>query len=165
MTDCNAATLSDILWTIWPRIVGHYLICILTYVGEKLVASSEIAKLIQQVFKVEYRAGLWNQDLEYQLIWNCHTSAARNPQTTYGAPTWSWVSVDGGIHLSQHRKEEDWWKRVVVIRDCHIETQIGDTTIGIVNGYLRQSGWLITMQMDRAHERERHWELFTNGAW
>lgn len=73
--------------------------------------------------------------------------------------------MDGGIGLSEFRKEDSTWKRVVIIRDCHIETQTEDNTVDILNGFLRLSGWLITMRMRKEPGREDHWEVFANGAW
>jgi hypothetical protein len=164
--DGNAAVaLHDMIWYAWPQIVGYYSICGLTYASDKLVAISGVAKLIQQAFKVDYLAGLWGHDLEAQLLWAGDTSEPRYPPRRYRAPTWSWASMDGGIGLSWYGREGSRWKRLASIRDCQIETQTEDATVGLVSGFLRLSGWLITMQLRRIDGRDRHWNVFANGAW
>lgn len=98
LTDSNAVAMSEIIWDIWPLIVGHFSLCGLTSANEKLFALSRMTKLIQQVFKIDYCAGFWKQDLEDQLFWTClGFSGPRYPPATYRAPTWSWASVDGPL--------------------------------------------------------------------
>ncbi|EAQ91953.1 hypothetical protein CHGG_00188 [Chaetomium globosum CBS 148.51] len=161
----GAVALHDMMWYAWPQIVQYYSICGLTYASDKLVAISGCAKLIQQAFKVDYRAGLWDHDLEDQLLWAGNTSEPRYPPCAYRAPTWSWASMDGGIAWSWHGREGSRWKRVASTRDCHIETRTEDATVGIVSGFLRLSGWLITLQLSRIDRQGRHWNVFANGAW
>ncbi|KAH6856622.1 heterokaryon incompatibility protein-domain-containing protein [Chaetomium sp. MPI-CAGE-AT-0009] len=168
VTNGNGVTLSDLLWDLWPKLVGYYSLCSLTYASDKLAALSGIAKVIQQVFKMDYRAGLWDHELEDQLLWvglGDPTLEPRYPPPTYRAPTWSWASMDGPIGLSWHRKEGERWRRVVTIQDCHIEAQTEDSTIGIVNGFLRLSGWLITIRLRKDPAGERRWDVFANGVW
>ena len=165
LTDDNSVTLHEVLWRVWPEVIAYYSFCGLTYMSDKLAAISGIAKLVRHSFGVEYCAGLWNQDLEYQLLWTGRTSGPRYPPSTYRAPTWSWASMDGGVKLRGYGRGSGGQKLVAAICDCHIETQTGDNTVGIIEGFLRLSGSLVTMKFCPDPETRDYWHAYINGKW
>jgi hypothetical protein len=61
--------------------------------SDKLVALSAVASRIQAVFGGTYLAGLWKGDLLRELLWHCQRSGPED----FKAPSWSWVSVSGGL--------------------------------------------------------------------
>lgn len=77
----------------WELAVRMYTRVKLTFPSDKLVAISGIAKHIYDLWddpQVQYYAGLWSYQLEWQLLWHGGPHVAE-----YRAPSWSWASVDG----------------------------------------------------------------------
>ncbi|KAE8442698.1 hypothetical protein EG329_002943 [Mollisiaceae sp. DMI_Dod_QoI] len=86
----------------WVGIVHVYSKSNLTRETDRLAAISGIARKMQGFLGDDYLAGMWRQNLEYQLIWSINPiemtrnklpPSTRSPQ--YIAPTWSWASVNG----------------------------------------------------------------------
>jgi hypothetical protein len=82
----------------WPTIIEDYSLRKLTFSGDKLTALSALASEFAQSTKVRYLAGLWDERLDLQLLWQL---ADRNVLGTrpkpYRAPSWSWAAVDSRI--------------------------------------------------------------------
>lgn len=98
----------------WNNIVGWYSHCSLTYPSDKLVALSGIAAHLHQSAPEHYGsylAGLWSSGLPYDLLWEVTPRKSLKDSwltqeleivrraSTYRAPSWSWVSVEGHIQL------------------------------------------------------------------
>lgn len=81
----------------WRRIVQKYTECDpLTKDNDKLVAISGLANFFSQRLG-NYYAGLWEDMLPFDLLWDLgSTGQIRRPEA-YRAPTWSWASLDGKI--------------------------------------------------------------------
>lgn len=102
----------------------------LTYWDDKLVAIAGLAKVMwQQHPKMRYVAGHWQEALPSSLLWYCETPGRRI--TPYVAPSWSWASIQGRIHMKNERaKMQDYAIRCEVT-DCWVETS-GDDQFGRV---------------------------------
>ena len=153
--------------TLWEHTVGFFTKRSLTFPSDKLVAISGLAKLCQEAFHADYVAGLWRHNLELQLIWfttSC-CQQTRYPPQTYRAPTWSWASIDVAVNGLGDTTE---WEPVIRVHDCHIQTRTEDTTVDILDGYLRLSGCLITVKIP-TDEDEPDFQLgsriFVNNKW
>ncbi|KAF9871869.1 hypothetical protein CkaCkLH20_10501 [Colletotrichum karsti] len=83
---------------LWDDIVSRYSPCGLTFATDKLVALSGLALRMHQFMKCRYLAGLWEDHLSYQLLWEGHNDVQplRKPEV-YVAPSWSWASVNGAV--------------------------------------------------------------------
>ncbi len=92
--------------SMWPWIVERYSTCKLTYARDKLVAISGLARHIQKQNKDQYVAGMWRTELESSLCWSSPKLSQHLEGNLYGAPTWSWASMDGEIRFSSHLKEK-----------------------------------------------------------
>lgn len=60
---------------------------------------------------LSYRAGLWVQDLPYNLAWNLDRSFQANvphKRPKFRAPSWSWASVDDKIYHWRAIRTEEW---------------------------------------------------------
>jgi hypothetical protein len=82
----------------WIGIVSTYSGCSLTYSKDKLVAISGIAKFMRTSMGCRYLAGLWDRDLEHQLLWEVVRNRPKAKDTTR-APSWSWASIDAYVRL------------------------------------------------------------------
>lgn len=68
----------------------------LTEPSDKLPAISGVAQEFKKTIKSRYYAGMWEDCLLSQLLWEVVYPVKRSD--SYRAPTWSWASVDGEIH-------------------------------------------------------------------
>ncbi|PMD31521.1 HET-domain-containing protein, partial [Hyaloscypha variabilis F] len=85
---------------LWNLIVQQYTGMALTFGSDKLLALSGIAKYLQSILGGTYLAGLWKEDILFQLSWCTADVPGLNPRLSeYRAPTWSWASMDGLIHI------------------------------------------------------------------
>ncbi|KAF4632764.1 hypothetical protein G7Y89_g5364 [Cudoniella acicularis] len=81
---------------LWFGLVEAYSECQLTQETDKLVALSGIAQRVQEWTGWAYLAGLWKENLLYDLLWRLKGTPTHR-KSTYIAPTWSWASVEGKI--------------------------------------------------------------------
>ena len=125
---------------VWNDIVQHYTKCSLTMSKDKLVAISGIAKRLQPLFKTEYLAGLWRDDLLRQLLWHVdfhqgnrrYLAGEKRPE--YRAPSWSWASIDAPIGHSDIRPEI---VHMATITEAHVTPVTEDATGQVADGYVR----------------------------
>lgn len=81
------------------RILTPYSRRVLTKPTDKLVALTAVASRLQSEFGSTYLAGLWKDDLIFELLWYVerrpghHQGHVPIRQESSYAPTWSWVSV------------------------------------------------------------------------
>lgn len=139
----------------WYGLVQTYGGRELTYPADKLPAMSGIAKVFRDQFQDEYMAGLWRSDIHRGLLWHTLNMFAK-VATEYGAPSWSWASIDGPIYQVHDRfrglnedgdweggdwEDGDWkdgsWKDVANILD-HCVQLVGDNPFGRV-----RAGWIM----------------------
>lgn len=120
----------------------------LTFVKDRLVAISGVAKWVSEQTADVYLAGLWERDLPKQLLWfrkrrsnTDDADAKEDPQTDvtnpteYLAPSWSWGSVYTSI---QFPEEDDAIDVRVDIVHCYTIPLDHENPFGqIVGGELR----------------------------
>jgi hypothetical protein len=84
-------------WWAWVSTYTHRS---LTNPNDRTVAILGLAQYLSRLShddsKPRYLAGLWEQDLVKSLLWYVRLGADTHPLVTR-APTWSWLSVQGGI--------------------------------------------------------------------
>ena len=134
-----------ILQTFWSPIVELYSTGALTKFSDKCFALSGIANEVQSLFGGTYIAGLWRENFEAQLLWyispsgnSVPTAASYKRPTTYVAPSWSWLSVDGSIRL------ELWEIAHIFLDILNIETALSNNNpFGTIkSGRIQARGWL-----------------------
>ncbi|CZR69604.1 uncharacterized protein PAC_19504 [Phialocephala subalpina] len=86
---------------IWNFMVQAYSMTRLTYPEDKLPAIAGVAQRIAGVLQDDYAAGLFRKSLPNSLLW-WSTNAKR--ACDYRAPSWSWASMDGQIHMYDNRQ-------------------------------------------------------------
>lgn len=81
----------------WDSVVKTYSKSRLTYVSDKLIAISALARQVSKSTSDSnvYLAGLWRNRLIDQLLWFPATLTSRSLE--YRAPSWSWVCIDGPV--------------------------------------------------------------------
>ncbi|KAF7920981.1 hypothetical protein EAE99_007833 [Botrytis elliptica] len=83
----------------WNKIVMDYSGRHLTYEADRLIALAGIAAKIQQKTKDEYVAGMWCNNLIWQLCWDVSRHYVGRRSSPRRAPTWSWASVAAPITI------------------------------------------------------------------
>lgn len=64
----------------------------ISFTADRLPAFSGMAKLFQDELQATYVCGIWKEDIHRGLLWR---STHMGFFTTYRAPSWSWVAVEG----------------------------------------------------------------------
>ncbi|TQV94699.1 HET domain-containing protein [Cordyceps javanica] len=82
----------------WHKLVENYSNRSLSLNSDKLPAISGIAEVVQQKTRSRYVAGLWEDNIDLDLLWHKtgdlpESAEGHDPQ----APSFSWASVDGEI--------------------------------------------------------------------
>lgn len=90
----------------WSKVVKAYSACSVTVVNDKLMAIAGLAKVFRAKVKCEYVAGMWRDDLGWALRWHTTYSSSGTELFKYSkrsrvhlAPSWSWSSMDGFVHI------------------------------------------------------------------
>jgi Heterokaryon incompatibility protein (HET) len=145
---------SDKLYALdyWAGMWSSYNRMKLTHEDDKLIAISGLARELNTLLQDDYLAGLWRQNLEYQLLWkvklplqgNRRIKASRRPNI-YRAPSWSWASVDAELWEPITRVTAPPNKILIPIKvlDAKVNPRDGDVFGRIKDGYLRVRGPLL----------------------
>ncbi|KAI0468962.1 HET-domain-containing protein [Xylaria cf. heliscus] len=96
-------TTAEEMYREWHSTVAAYTVRALKYSSDKLPAIAGIAKVVQELTKSVYIAGLWKDNLIHDLTWEvpelrnieAQSSVAASP--TYFGPTFSWISVNRDV--------------------------------------------------------------------
>ncbi|SMY21948.1 unnamed protein product [Zymoseptoria tritici ST99CH_1A5] len=86
----------------WRMLVKSYTSRQLTFPSDKLVAISGIAAKSPQASRgARYLAGLWDESLLLDLLWQPMPGASKEPlaydAAEQAAPSWSWASINRGV--------------------------------------------------------------------
>ena len=121
----------------------------LTKFSDKCLAISGIAEKAQSLCRGTYIAGLWREDFEAQLLWTINDNLYENDDpevrltapykrpTTYVAPSWSWLSVDGAVLFSMRTRNI-----LLDIIDIKLELSDNNSSGMIKGGWIKARGWL-----------------------
>lgn len=81
---------------IWQHILKDYTTLALTKESDRLPALSGLANFLSQRFETRYLAGLWEDNLAVELLWQRERSTTQGLcswNTTSNMPSWSWASI------------------------------------------------------------------------
>ncbi|KAL6248595.1 hypothetical protein RBB50_004850 [Rhinocladiella similis] len=153
------------LHEIWTTIVNAYSRASLTYPDkDKLIAISGIARILGMSAD-QYLAGLWKNGLVEQLLWVVATEAEPGAVRTseYRAPSWSWASIDGEVHLETptlQRLQE----AMVEVLDADTTPLVRDDRFGLIeSGTIRLKGILAHAQVSEQTVTINTRSAFING--
>jgi hypothetical protein len=79
----------------WYEIIDRYSARVLTRESDRLIAIAGIASFIERRSGRMFVAGVWEETLIPNLLWNVKSTAQPRPSSS--APTWSWASVGRGV--------------------------------------------------------------------
>jgi hypothetical protein len=125
----------------WAMLVTNYSRTSLTLPQDKLVAMSAISRRVCTLRNFrpgDYLAGLWRQDLPWQLLWFVIAPwETELRQPTYIAPSWSWASlVTGGVLWTIVERGDI----VAELVDVSVSLKTTDPFGELTSGYIRLRG-------------------------
>ncbi|KAL8945667.1 MAG: hypothetical protein Q9222_007825 [Ikaeria aurantiellina] len=83
----------------WWRLVELYSGNDLTYISDRWLAIAGLSNLFKIVSQTASIYGLWRVNLRRDVLW--YTSHPGGRRLDNGAPTWSWISIDGKVRNPQ----------------------------------------------------------------
>ena len=93
----------------WRILVAEFTRRSLTAPEDKLRAIAGLAEEYAYLMNDIYKAGLWMSEIITELLWrrNSFTNAGklRPRPRNYRAPSWSWASMDGEVHIRKQNVE------------------------------------------------------------
>ncbi|KAI0134340.1 hypothetical protein BJ170DRAFT_195438 [Xylariales sp. AK1849] len=98
------AMMEGLFFSAWGDLINEYSVLDLTYENDRLPAMQGIATILGNVVGCRYFAGVWERNLADGLMWE----PVDYPVILTGqqsVPTWSWVSVMGGISAGGHEPD------------------------------------------------------------
>ncbi|CAI6332914.1 unnamed protein product [Periconia digitata] len=152
----------------WSNISRAYTASNLTFRGDKLIALSAVAKVMRDILRDDYVAGMWRRHLERELVW-CIRIPAEPRTNVYRAPSWSWAAVDSEI--TPGKVDAISINMLFEVVDLHLDYSTDDSTNLIHGGWLRLRGVLKQLILNRPESystrRPRwasQWEMVVNGV-
>jgi hypothetical protein len=99
----RVSMMDDPSQTVWRTIKEGYNDKNLTFHTDKVIALGGLAREIQRVSHDTFIAGFWRRNLLQELMWLCpytdtNDIIGRQRPTSYQAPSWSWLSINVGVH-------------------------------------------------------------------
>ncbi|KAF2194132.1 hypothetical protein K469DRAFT_689181 [Zopfia rhizophila CBS 207.26] len=89
----------------WWKLVGEYNACSLTFATDKWPAISGLATEVEIDRGQRLVHGLWAHNLTDELLWTI--SMPKKKSLDIGAPSWSWLSIDGRVHRRRYNYNID----------------------------------------------------------
>ena len=90
----------------WYSILEAYSAAGLTKDTDRLIAFAGVASHFQALGCGTYLAGLWEDSLAFELLWQVRSFYQGRRPSTYCAPSWLWASVSGTVNMERHRDAE-----------------------------------------------------------
>ena len=142
------------MYNAWQNLVIEYSSKGMTKPDDILVAVSSLADIVRVCTQDVYLAGLWKQNLLYDLMWQ--TDESRSRSENYTAPSWSWASTHGSggesISFVNHRLG----KAVVEIDEASVNYLDSNPRSRALSGYLRVTGKIAEAKVTFDHYWAAH---------
>ncbi|KAJ9633912.1 hypothetical protein H2199_009203 [Coniosporium tulheliwenetii] len=126
------------MYLLWYHLIQEYTGRAITFNKDKLIALAGVASKFEEIYKNQYVAGLWRDDIERGIVWYANTRDSWAARTLDGAlvrleepkaPSWSWASVNGRVAW-------DWTNRK---RSKRVETEFDFKVLEIGRGGAKDS--------------------------
>jgi hypothetical protein len=149
----------------WQIIVEYYSACVLTREEDKLIAIAGVAKEVQRLTGWKYLAGLWEQNLIFDLLWfspgRYNRFREANP---YLAPSWSWASARDEVTFNYNYLHGVTIKDTIFIRivEVHVSTKGEDEMAQVTDELLKVIGRPTPAELRRNHQPTRMTDSLSN---
>jgi hypothetical protein len=149
----------------WQIIVEYYSACALTREEDKLVAIAGVAKEVQRLTGWKYLAGIWEQNLIFDLLWFSQGRYNRLREANpYLAPSWTWASARGKVTFNYNYLHGVTIKDTIFIQivGVHVSTKGGDEMAQVTDGFLKVIGRPTPAELRRNHQPTRMTDSLSN---
>ncbi|KAF2459322.1 hypothetical protein BDY21DRAFT_317275 [Lineolata rhizophorae] len=136
----------------WRIIARHYVNMNITFAKDVLPALSGVAEYVHMGIPSagKYLAGLWEGNLEEQLLWCSYDSAKCHRPPSYTTPSFSWASRIGSLRWKSPSAQSE---RIFNIVEARCDVQ-GPGEFGqVVDGNLKLRGQVA--QVERRLEQQK----------
>ena len=137
----------------WYYMLADYLKRKMTKAKDTLPAIAGLAMEVHRRTGMEYRAGIWLEDLHRALLWYIDGQCVRPEQ--YRAPSWSWASIDVlpdvdwdfdvSIFLDTRYWDLDPAFPSAEVLDCSIDTTDSNPFLGVSAGLIILRGMVMPL--------------------
>jgi len=126
--------ISDGFYRVWVVLVQEYSRCALTKESDKLVASSDAARLMSERLDREdtYLAGLWKSSLVEHSMWRKKSSSVARRSKVYRAPTWSWACLDAEVAIYDYGPSDNTMVNVLDAKVVTLADPFGQVNSGTI---------------------------------
>ena len=136
--------------------VSLYSQCKMSKSSDKIVAIGSLALSLQKRFEGidTYVAGLWRSQLPETLVWNlidCRSGPGAHRPKDWRAPSWSWASTDGQVHLDSKSPTSIAHAKII---DLRISYRIDNIALGITEAELQIRGAIALVDLEFSHSKE-----------
>lgn len=144
---------SFVLQRKWHKIIAEYSRLDLSKRQDVMPALQGVAAYIQEERKCDYYAGLWKDNILYDLLWRSASPSRRS--ANYYAPSWSWASHMGRVSWDEQNVSFHPEAQVLSIST----TPAGQNPLGqLVSGMLQLKGKCMSgVLMRRKTRNEVQW--------
>lgn len=155
-----------LLYEIWKRVVERYTKMELTLQGDRTIALAGIARMMNSTLQSQrcgdtYLAGMWQNYLASQLLWNVNDGNGKDSQPfektrlegeDYRAPSFSWASIETprGVTFPD-TTDQGLLIRVLVVRLTYLRSE--DKFGLLTGGYLVVRGVLRKIELHDTQQR------------
>ncbi|CAO2648523.1 Nn.00g077900.m01.CDS01 [Neocucurbitaria sp. VM-36] len=146
---------------LWRTMVCCYTALFLTKSKDRLPAIGGLARHMATKRESKYRAGLWQDSLQEDILWMVYTTPKLKKPRPYplNAPTWSWASVETFVDYwnvivvtdvdGPITEERPPYQHFVTIEKCDVEESAIDEFGSIAHGSLTLSGLIAEGTLER----------------
>jgi hypothetical protein len=127
------------LYSAWHQIVNQFVLRNISHLSDRLPAISGMAKKFEEVSKSKYLAGIWQDNLAFDMLWSS-APFLENPHvatrtSVYRAPSFSWASVETQVHYEKRDDEIEFSPLIKMIKAESISSglnPLGEVTGGYI---------------------------------
>ena len=143
-------------YRIWDKMVSLYSQCKMSKSSDKVVAIGSLALSLQNRFEGvdTYVAGLWRSQLPETLVWNlidCRSGPGAHRPKGWRAPSWSWASTEGQVHLDSKSSTSIAHAKII---DLRISYRNDNIALGITEAELQIRGPIALVDLEFSHSKE-----------
>ncbi|KAK7977074.1 hypothetical protein PG988_004564 [Apiospora saccharicola] len=126
------------LYTLWHLLVESYTEGYLTFISDRPIAISGLARTFSHLLKLQprdYLCGLWRPRLAEEMMWFARVNMSTE-RVNRSMPSWSWLSVNGHARMHTNYGANRERKPVVEVMDAGT-TVLGDSYSTVLSGFLK----------------------------
>lgn len=140
---------ADETFRFWHKLIENYTVRNLTDKSDKLPAISGIAEVVQQKTRSGYVAGLWEMNIDLDLLWRKTGDLDVPDNRDLSAPSFSWASVNGEVDYYCFRNGRLPYRRTTTVDDIVTSPSVQAPLGKVSGGMMTVTGPLVECRITR----------------